>query len=69
MEEAIRAHIRHCFDYIRQSIQCSADMIISWENLTEPERLHIDGWDIPHRQCRDWVLRMKKKKKKMLTVD
>jgi Mycotoxin biosynthesis protein UstYa len=54
-DDAVIDHIGHCFDYVRQSIQCSADMTISWANLTEPERPHIDGWDIPHRQCRDWV--------------
>lgn len=48
-------HINHCYDYIRQSLQCSGDMSLEWPR-TEPDgqRFVVDGWNIPH-QCKSWV--------------
>lgn len=48
-------HLHHCFDYLRQSIQCSGDMSMEWPR-TEPDgrRFAVDGWKIPH-ECKDWV--------------
>lgn len=48
-------HLHHCFDYLRQSIQCSGDMSMEWPR-TEPDgrRIAVDGWGIPH-ECKDWV--------------
>jgi hypothetical protein len=48
------SHIAHCFDYLRQAIQCAGDMTIEWANLTDPNHQHIDGWGVPHRECRNW---------------
>ena len=49
-------HMGHCFDYLRQTIQCHADMTVEWvtPDPVEPWRYHVTGWDIPH-QCRKWV--------------
>jgi len=45
-------HIGHCFDYIRQSIQCAGDMSLEWPIEVNGNNL-IAGWDNPH-ECRDW---------------
>ena len=49
------AHVAHCLDYLRQSIQCCGDMTLGWANLTVPQTPFIDGWGVPHHQCRAWV--------------
>lgn len=48
-------HMNHCFDYLRQTIQCAGDMSMEWPR-TEPtgERFAVDGWGVPH-ECKDWV--------------
>lgn len=48
-------HIHHCFDYLRQTIQCGGDMAMEWPR-TEPtgQRFAVDGWGIPH-ECKNWV--------------
>jgi Mycotoxin biosynthesis protein UstYa len=48
-------HMTHCFDYLRQTIQCGGDMAMEWPR-TEPDgrRFAVDGWGIPH-ECKDWV--------------
>ena len=48
-------HMNHCFDYLRQTIQCGGDMAMEWPR-TEPNglRIAVDGWGIPH-ECKDWV--------------
>ncbi|GAB7350328.1 hypothetical protein MBLNU459_g0960t1 [Dothideomycetes sp. NU459] len=47
-------HVHHCFDYLRQTLQCAGDMAIEWPR-EEPDgrRFAVDGWDIPH-ECRSW---------------
>ncbi|KAF2675391.1 hypothetical protein BT63DRAFT_450376 [Microthyrium microscopicum] len=47
-------HMLHCFDYLRQTIQCGGDMAMEWPR-TEPngQRFAVDGWGIPH-ECKDW---------------
>jgi hypothetical protein len=58
VKEAARLeHISHCFDYIRQMIQCHGDTTIEWasEEVNEEEvMLKINGYGIPH-QCKNWV--------------
>ena len=49
-------HIHHCFDYLRQTIQCAGDMSIEWarEAPEGVQRKAVDGWGIPH-ECKNWV--------------
>ena len=47
-------HMDHCFNYLRQSIECCADSTGAWAKVKENgESLGILGWDIPHNECRD----------------
>ncbi|QPH12464.1 hypothetical protein C2857_004661 [Epichloe festucae Fl1] len=39
------SHTAHCFDYFRQSFECSADMSLEW---TKPGSKQVDGVGIPH---------------------
>ncbi|KAF1989846.1 hypothetical protein K402DRAFT_350008 [Aulographum hederae CBS 113979] len=48
-------HLHHCYDYLRQTIQCAGDMSIEWPR-TEADgktRIAVDGWGIPH-ECKSW---------------
>lgn len=49
-------HIEHCFDYLRQNIECVSDMTIEWadKERTNKEDLQINGYGISH-QCRKRV--------------
>lgn len=48
------AHLDHCFDYLRQAITCAADMTVEWAKVEfDGTRRQVDGWGIPHAQCRD----------------
>jgi hypothetical protein len=48
------AHLDHCFDYLRQRITCAADMTVEWaKEEVDGSRRQVDGWGIPHRECRD----------------
>ncbi|KAK1850328.1 hypothetical protein CCHR01_07037 [Colletotrichum chrysophilum] len=45
-------HIAHCFDYLRQAVQCSGDT--SLEFVSENTgRAVVDGLDYPH-ECKNW---------------
>ncbi|OJD11649.1 hypothetical protein AJ78_07619 [Emergomyces pasteurianus Ep9510] len=47
-------HVEHCFDYLRQAIQCSADSTIEWARVEKNgKRKEIDGWGVPHHECKD----------------
>lgn len=39
------SHTAHCFDYFRQSFECSADMSLEW---AKPGSKQVDGVGIPH---------------------
>jgi hypothetical protein len=53
-EELQAQHLDHCFDYLRQSIVCSADLTVEWARVEDDRtRQRIDGWNIPHRHCKD----------------
>ena len=42
-------HIIHCFDYLRQSIMCTADVAIEGLETTAPDHNGgSDGWDAKH---------------------
>lgn len=45
-------HNRHCLDYIRQTLECQADMTLEWKR-TEPDggKIQVDGMGIPH-ECK-----------------
>jgi hypothetical protein len=50
-------HINHCYDYLRQAIMCSGDMTLEWAiEESDGSRRQVDGWSIPHRQCKDWTM-------------
>ncbi|KAL1297268.1 hypothetical protein AAFC00_004827 [Neodothiora populina] len=47
-------HVHHCFDYLRQTLQCAGDMALEWPREEEDgKRYAVDGWGIPH-ECRSW---------------
>ncbi|KAI4799429.1 hypothetical protein E4T44_11617 [Aureobasidium sp. EXF-8845] len=47
-------HVSHCFDYLRQTLQCAGDMALEWPRKEEDgNRFAVDGWGIPH-ECRSW---------------
>ncbi|THY84635.1 hypothetical protein D6C93_08472 [Aureobasidium pullulans] len=47
-------HVSHCFDYLRQTLQCAGDMALEWPRKEEDgSRFAVDGWNIPH-ECRSW---------------
>ncbi|OAX81478.1 hypothetical protein ACJ72_04183 [Emergomyces africanus] len=47
-------HVEHCFDYLRQAIQCSADSTVEWARVEENgKRKQVDGWGVPHYGCKD----------------
>ncbi|KAG6039635.1 hypothetical protein E4U41_002384 [Claviceps citrina] len=43
-------HLGHCWDYLRQSIMCSADTTLEW---LPPDEDGTTGWGYQHK-CRDW---------------
>ncbi|RCI09973.1 hypothetical protein L249_8425 [Ophiocordyceps polyrhachis-furcata BCC 54312] len=43
------SHTAHCFDYFRQSFECSADMSLEWPlTSASGKRIQVDGEGIPH---------------------
>lgn len=48
-------HYSHCFDYLRQGLQCSADTSLEFVSLehTLTGLQIIDGLDYPH-ECTNW---------------
>lgn len=48
-------HVRHCFDYLRQTVQCAGDMALEWPRTeADGRRFAVDGWGVAH-ECRSWV--------------
>ncbi len=48
-------HLAHCFDYLRQTIMCSADTALEGQQTTfPPEFKGSDGWDAKH-VCKDYT--------------
>ncbi|KAG6004626.1 hypothetical protein E4U21_000902 [Claviceps maximensis] len=45
-------HLSHCWDYLRQSIMCSADTTLEWMGST-PDQDGTTGWGYQHT-CKDW---------------
>lgn len=43
-------HTNHCFDYLLQSLKCSADMSLEWRT---DEIGNFVGWDVAHT-CKSW---------------
>ncbi|KAK7741828.1 hypothetical protein SLS53_004893 [Cytospora paraplurivora] len=48
--ENTSAHMRHCFDYLRQSLMCAADATLE---PVDPNLGGVTGWDNA-RVCRDY---------------
>ncbi|KAI1128412.1 hypothetical protein F5Y10DRAFT_292064 [Nemania abortiva] len=47
--QLVNPHIGHCFDYFRQSFECSADMTLEWPRTDhDGSRMTVDGVGIPH---------------------
>lgn len=47
-------HMDHCFNYLRQAIECYADSTVEWAKVNKQgQRQGIQGWGIPHHECRD----------------
>lgn len=54
MTENAKRHAEHCFDYIRQGIQCSGDIALEGPDLVRvPLESPLRGWGVEH-QCRKW---------------
>lgn len=54
LEDDHHWHMIHCFDYLRQTIMCSADMSLEGLETTFPDHNGgSDGWDSKH-VCRDY---------------
>ncbi|RDA86699.1 hypothetical protein CP532_4183 [Ophiocordyceps camponoti-leonardi (nom. inval.)] len=48
-KELNESHTAHCFDYFRQSFECSADMSLEWPlTSASGKRIQVDGEGIPH---------------------
>lgn len=48
-------HNRHCLDYIRQTLECIADMTLEWKRTElDGSRVQVDGMHIPH-ECKSKV--------------
>ena len=45
-------HYAHCFDYLRQGIQCSGDTSLEFVTGNTGEKV-VDGLDYPH-ECKSW---------------
>ncbi|KAF1922665.1 uncharacterized protein M421DRAFT_426681 [Didymella exigua CBS 183.55] len=43
-------HLNHCWDYLRQTIMCNADVTLEWRRYNEQVGT---GWGYQH-QCKDW---------------
>ncbi|KAL0930189.1 uncharacterized protein CTRU02_215009 [Colletotrichum truncatum] len=43
-------HLNHCWDYLRQTIMCNADVTLEWRKYNEEVGT---GWGYQH-QCKDW---------------
>jgi Mycotoxin biosynthesis protein UstYa len=46
-------HAIHCFDYVRQGIQCAGDSTLEEGTLTESGELSRVVWGRPHL-CNNW---------------
>ncbi|CAD6455074.1 84749db0-a147-457c-8d33-f5aafdea4d70 [Sclerotinia trifoliorum] len=45
-----RSHMRHCIDFLRQSLMCCGDSSIE---IVDPELKGVTGWDTEH-MCTNW---------------
>ncbi|RYO87811.1 hypothetical protein DL764_008805 [Monosporascus ibericus] len=51
-DETVLPHMRHCFDYLRQSLTCAGDATLE---PVDPALGGVTGWENP-RLCRDYGL-------------
>jgi hypothetical protein len=53
-EQLYDRHPHHCFAYLAQGIMCNADLTIEWARVEKDgRRFLVEGWGIPHKQCKD----------------
>lgn len=45
-------HVQHCFDYLRQALQCAGDTALEWPVEAEGKKLFV-GWETPH-MCKSY---------------
>ncbi|KAJ4419385.1 hypothetical protein N0V82_004967 [Gnomoniopsis sp. IMI 355080] len=54
IEEQMKGHLPHCFEYLRQSIMCCGDTALEGQHTTFPNGIiGSDGWDAKH-VCKDY---------------
>lgn len=46
-------HYAHCFDYLRQGIQCKADVSLEFVSNIDTGGAIVDGLNYPH-ECINW---------------
>lgn len=50
VDQVENSHNRHCMDYLRQTLECHADMTIEWERTEKDgSRFQVDGMGISHK--------------------
>ncbi|KAJ5611486.1 hypothetical protein N7528_008591 [Penicillium herquei] len=55
-QQLLNEHIGHCFDYLRQAFECSADMTLEWPRTEKDgSRFQTDGRGIPHEAIMDFM--------------
>lgn len=48
-KQTANAHTGHCFDYIRQGLQCAGDMTLEWPRTdADGRRFQVDGYGMSH---------------------
>ncbi|KGO43450.1 Protein of unknown function DUF3328 [Penicillium expansum] len=53
-EQLYNHHPHHCFAYLAQGIMCNADLTMEWARVEKDgRRFQVEGWGIPHHQCKD----------------
>lgn len=54
IEDQMKGHLPHCFEYLRQSIMCCGDTALEGQHTTFPNGIiGSDGWDAKH-VCKDY---------------
>jgi hypothetical protein len=53
-EQLHNEHALHCFAYLVQGVQCSADLSVEWASVgKDGKRTQTGGVGVPHHQCKD----------------
>ncbi|OLN97664.1 hypothetical protein CCHL11_09625 [Colletotrichum chlorophyti] len=70
-EGHFQVHTNHCFDYLRQSILCAADMTLEGKVMGRDAKPGTDGWGHlhtcrNHREVMQWIEERRVKDKKFI---